>query len=187
MKGTYIAHSGALAFNAGSSLEGSFFTFEGAITFGPATAIFPSGVSPINLGILSNFVIFTGAGAITNAGISTIKGNIGTNLGSVFGLEISIVDGIVYTPETTIILTPPLTITTTTLGTSNVLTTFSIYQNGVLVPNSSRTVISNSNLASVCLQAMASVETGQTIDVRWKVDTGKVMLGNRILTLIKVR
>jgi hypothetical protein len=187
MKGTYIAHAGALAFNAGSSLEGRFFTIAGAITFGPATAIVPTGASPINLGVLSNFAIFTSAGAITNTAISNIKGNIGTNLGAISGLEISIFDGAVYTPDTTVIYTPPSTTTTTAIGTSNVLATFSIYQNGVLVPNSSRTIVSNATITSVCLQAMATISEGQAIDVRWRIDSGKVALGNRILTLIKVR
>ena len=183
MKGTYIAHAGALAFNAGSSLEGRFFTIAGAITFGPAIAVVPPGVSPINLGVLSNFAIFTSAGAVTNTAISNIKGNIGTNLGAITGLEISTVDGTVYTPDTTVVYVPP----TQTIGTSNVLVTFSIYQNGVLVPNSERTIVSSTNINSVFLNAMASVAAGQAIDVRWKIDTGKVTIGNRILTLIKVR
>jgi hypothetical protein len=187
MKGTYIAHAGALAFNAGSTLEGRFFTITGAITFGPATAIVPTGISPINLGVLSNFAIFTGAGAVTNAAISTIKGNIGTNIGAVSGLEISIVDGTVYTPDSTIVYSDPIVTTTTTAPTTPILATFSIYQNGFLVPNSSRTIVSNENITSVCLQAIATVAVGQTIDVRWKIDTGRVALGNRILTLIKVR
>jgi hypothetical protein len=55
------------------------------------------------------------------------------------------------------------------------------------VPNSSRTIVSNANVTSVNLQAMATVASGQAIDVRWKIDSGTVALGNRILTLIKVR
>ena len=187
MKGTYIAHAGALAFNAGCSLEGRFFTIAGAITFGPATATVPSGTSPINLGVLSNFAIFTGGGAITNAAISNISGNIGTNLGAITGLESSIVNGVVYTQDSTVVYSPPITTTTTTTATTPILATFSIYQNGVLVPNSSRTIVSNTNVTSVNLQAMATVATGQAIDVRWKIDSSKVALGNRILTLIKVR
>lgn len=187
MKGTYISRGAALAFNAGSSLEGRFFTIAGAITFGPATAIVPSGVSPINLGILSNFAIFTGAGAITNAAISNITGNIGSNMGLISGFEISIVNGTVYTPDSVIIYTPPTTTTTTTTVTTPVLATFSIYQNGVMVPNSSRTIVSNASVSSVNLQTIATVATGQTIDVRCKLDSGNVVIGNRILTLIKVR
>lgn len=187
MKGTYISHAAALAFNAGSNLDGRFFTMTGAITFGPATAIVPLGASPINLGVLTNFAIFTGAGAISNAGISTIIGNVGTNSGAITGLEISNVTGTVYTRDSIVVYTPPITTTTTTTSTSPILATFSIFQNGVLVPNSSRTIVSNLNVTSVNLQAMATVSTGQTIDVRWKIDSGKVAIGNRILTLIKVR
>jgi hypothetical protein len=187
MKGTYISHGAALAFNAGSTLEGRFFTIAGAITFGPATATIPSGISPINLGVLSNFAIFTGAGAITNAAISNITGNIGSNIGAITGLEISIVDGTVYTPDSVIIYTPPTTTTTTTTVTTPILATFSIFQNGVLVPNSSRTIVSNASVSSVNLQTIATVAIGQTIDVRWKIDSGNVIIGNRILTLIKVR
>jgi hypothetical protein len=36
------------------------------------------------------------------------------------------------------------------------------------------------------LQAQATVTAGQTIDVRWTVDDGQAMLGNRILTLVHV-
>ena len=189
MKGTYIAHAGAIAFNAGSSLEGRFFTISGAITFGPATVVVPTGTSSINLGVLSNFALFTGAGAITNAAISNIKGNIGTNLGAVFGLEIANVDGTVYTPDSTIVYSPPVIPTTTLppVTIAPIIATFSIYQNGVLVPNSNRTIVANANITTICLQAMTTVTAGQTIDVRWKIDNGMVTLGNRILTLIKVR
>lgn len=188
MKGTLIAHAGALAFNAGSSLEGRFFTITGAITFGPATAVVPLGISPIDLGVLSNFAIFTGAGAITNAAISTIKGNIGTNIGAVTGLEISSVDGTVYTPDATIVYSAPvITTTLPPVPILPILATFSIYQNGVLVPNSNRTIIANANITSISLQAMATVIAGQTIDVRWKLNNGMIALGNRVFTLIKVR
>lgn len=187
MKGTYISHSAALAFNAGSSLDGRFFTLAGAITFGPAIATVPLGASPINLGVLTNFAIFTGVGAIANAGISTINGNVGSNLGAITGFEISSIDGAIYTPDSVIVNSLPIITTTTTTAVTPILATFSIYQNGVLVPNSSRTIVSNANVTSVNLQAIATVSAGQTVDVRWKIDSGTVALGNRILTLIKVR
>jgi len=50
--------------------------------------------------------------------------------------------------------------------------------------NSSRTVDINTSV--VALQALGTVTAGQTFEVWWKVDTGAVFIGNRILSLIRV-
>jgi hypothetical protein len=69
------------------------------------------------------------------------------------------------------------------------MATFSLYKNGILIPNSSRTKIL---LASeISLLALTTIEAGDTVDVRWKIDeqiSDGIEIGvfNRILTLIKV-
>lgn len=170
MKGTLISHAGAVSMAAGSDLEGRMFSITGAISMGPCTATAPSGTSFIDLGVLSTFVIFTSSGAIANTNPSDITGAVGTNLGAIAGFDD--IDGNVYGPGAA-----PNPV-------NNSLVTFSLYQNGIQVPYSSRTV--DVNTSNISLQAMGTVTAGQSIDVWWKVDTGGVFIGNRILSLIHV-
>ena len=170
MKGTLFAKDAAISLGAGSKLEGRMFTNSGAITVGPSIISTPSGNSPINLGSLYSFALFTSAGALDNAGTSNITGNIGTNLGAVTGFGYpTVMNGSIFTP--------------TVPGAA--LATFSIYQNGVLVTNSSRTRTVNTQ--DISLQGIATVKDGETIDIRWKTSLGILKLKNRILTLIEVR
>jgi len=170
MKGTLFAKDAAASLGAGSTLEGRLFTNSGAITVGPGTITTPAGTSPINLGELYSFALFSSSGALGNAGTSTINGNLGTNLGAVTGFNApTLVNGSIFTPA----------------GTGQALATFSIYQNGVLVSNSSRT--RTVNTVDISLQGIATVTDGQAIDIRWKTSLGILMLQNRILTLIEVR
>lgn len=170
MKGTLFAKDASASLGAGSTLEGRLFTNSGAITVGPGTISTPPGISPINLGELNSFSLFTSSGAVDNAGTSTITGNIGTNLGAVTGFDSpTVVNGSIFTPT----------------GAGEALSTFSIYQNGVLVTNSSRTRAVNT--ADISLQGIATVADGQTIDIRWRTSLGILKLQNRILTLIEVR
>jgi hypothetical protein len=60
--------------------------------------------------------------------------------------------------------------------------TFAVYENGLIVASSGRIIDRNTSVIS--LQAIATVTTGQSIDIRWYVDDGEAMLGNRIMTLI---
>lgn len=169
--GTLFAKDAAASVGSGSTLEGRLFSNTGAITVGPSTIKIPIGSSQINLGELSGYALFTSAGAIDNAGTSTIKGNIGTNSGAVTGFVApTIVDGTIYTPEA---------------DAGGAMSSFSIYQNGVLIPNSTRT--KTGDKGDVSLLGIATVVEGESIDVRWKTSLGQLKLQNRILTLIKVR
>jgi hypothetical protein len=170
MKGTLIANNAAASAAADTDLDGRMFSTTGAISFGPGTAAIPSGDSYIDLGVLSSFVFFTTSGAVSNTEPSTITGDVGSNVGAITGFEM--LDGNIYSPGAA---PPPI---------NNTLVTFSIYQNGVLVAHSGRT--SDVNTSVMTLQALATVTAGQTIDVRWTVDDGQAMLGNRILTLVHV-
>lgn len=170
MKGTLFAKDAATSIGAGSALEGRLLTNTGAITIGPSTISTPSGISPFNLGDLYSFALFTSAGALDNAGTSTVTGNIGTNLGAVTGFGTpTVINGSIFTPT----------------GAGSALATFSIYQNGVLVKNSSRTRTVNTE--DISLQGIATVEDGQTIDIRWKTSLGILKLQNRIFTVIEIR
>ncbi len=169
MKGTLIAHNAAISAAAGSNLEGRMFSTTGAIAFGPGTAYIPSGTSIIDFGVLESFVMFTSAGAVANTEPSTITGDVGTNLGAITGF--GNLNGNIYGPGAA-----PNPV-------NNTLVTFSVYLNGTLLPFSSRTTDINTSVIS--LQAFANVNTGQTLDIRWHVDTGGVVIGNRILSLIK--
>jgi hypothetical protein len=170
MKGTLFAKDAAISLGADSKLEGRMFTNSGAVTMGPGTISQPSGSSPINLGELYSFALYTSAGALDNAGTSNITGNIGTNLGAFTGFGYpTVMNGSIFTP--------------TVPGAA--LATFSIYQNGVLVTNSSRTRTVNTQ--DISLQGIATVKDGETIDIRWKTSLGILKLKNRILTLIEVR
>lgn len=185
MKGTMIGHNGAASMAATGSLEGRLLTILGAVTFGPGTAIIPTGASPINLGVVESFVLFTSSGAISNTAESTITGNIGTNLGAITGFEISTVDGNFYTTTTPV--ANGSTSTSTVINDIKTLATFSIYQNGVLIPSSTKALISDSSAANISLQAIATITAGEPIEVRWKTASSRLIMGNRTLTVIKVQ
>ena len=170
MKGTLLAHNAAASAAAGSNLEGRMFSTTGALSIGPGTAYIPTGESYVDLGVLSSFVMFTSSGAVSNTDPSTITGDVGTNAGAITGFENLI--GNIYSPGSA---EPPV---------NNTVVTFGIYQNGVLVPYSSRT--NDINTSFIALQAIATVTAGQEISISWHVDSGGVMLGNRILTLVNV-
>ncbi|MFV5686504.1 ice-binding family protein [Flavobacterium sp. GB2R13] len=171
MVGSLFAKDAAASVGSGSTLEGRLFSNTGAITVGPSTIKIPLGSSPVNLGELSGYALFTSSGAIDNGGTSTITGNIGTNSGAVTGFASpTVVNGSIFTPQA---------------DAGGALTSFSIYQNGALIVNSTRKKLGDTG--DVSLLAIASVLEGQSIDIRWKTSLGKLKLQNRILTLIKVR
>ena len=169
MKGTLLANNAAVSVAAGSDLEGRLFSTTGAIAFGPGTAYIPTGLSLIDHGVLSTFVIFTSLGAISNTEPSDITGDVGTNGGTITGFEN--INGNIYGPGQP---PPPAPVTRIT---------FSIYQDNILIDASVRVCDIKSNIIS--LQSMATVAEGQAIDVRWSIDEGPVKITNRILSLMK--
>lgn len=171
MKGSFIARDGAALIANGSTLEGRLLTNVGAVSTDANIISVPTGNTTINLGAISNYALFTGSGALSNTGTSTITGNIGNNSGPITGFVApTAVNGVIITPQSV---------------NNNAITSFSLYQNSVLIANSTR---KNSNTnGQIILSAIATVTDGQAIDVRWKTTIGVVKLENRILTLIKVR
>lgn len=177
ISGTLFSHGAAVA-GANSIVTGRLLTTLGAISFGQGTLTLPTGNSIINFRSLSNFVIFTSSGGDANTGASVYNGNIGTGSGAITGFETATVNGTIFQSGSTTLVTP-----------INHMATFSLYKNGVLIPNSSRT---RTQLASdISLLALSSIEAGDTVDVKWKIDEQisdgiEISVFNRILTLIKV-
>jgi len=186
MKGTIITNAGAGSIAADCVFEGRMLTVTGAITCGPSTISLPIGVSPINLGAAANYAMFTGAGDITNTSVSTITGDIGTNLGALVGFGTSTHTGNKYTQ---ISPTTPESGTVTTLVPNNIpsVASFSVYQNGSIIGSATKSLTSNASVSNVTLQAIAVVEAGQPIEIKWKTNSQKITVGNRSLTIIKVK
>jgi hypothetical protein len=179
VKGTFLSHADALSMQTGCTLEGRMLSQAGAVNMISSMITIPLNTSSINLGVLSTFVLFTTVGAVGNTGESKITGHVGTNEGAITGFTGvgTTVDGVIFDPTT-----EPYP-----LGNS-IFSTFSVYQNGVLIANSSRTVITKVNKTDViALQAIATVTAGQAIDIRWKINLGILSMANRALTLIKLQ
>jgi hypothetical protein len=181
IKGTMISHGAAVSAGAGCIIDGRMLTTAGAISCDNLTLNIPLNCSLINLGVLSTFGMFTTDGAIANTAISTINGNVGTNLGLITGLTPTMVTGTIFPSGGLAVITVP------TPAVTSGFATFSIYQNGVLIANSNRIRKSSLVADDITLQAIATIEAGQAIDIRWKTDQGGLTVGNRIFTLINVR
>jgi hypothetical protein len=123
-----------------------------------------------NFNNLRDFVIFTKSGVISNTGLSTLNGNTGASTGTISGFETSNLNGKIVSA-----------------GASGAVANFSIYQHGELVPFSTRKRISGFKIGEVNLQAIATVATGENIEIRWNIDIGKVKMQNRIFTIQQVR
>ncbi len=170
MKGTMLGGgtaAGAVSLGADSSLEGRLFTKLGAATLGAGVFLTaPTGTAPVDLGVLSTFAMWSSSGAVSDVATATTTGDVGTASGTLTmdGTH----TGEEYPAGTT---------------SSPSITTYSIYQNGVEVVNSSRTT--NLSQSIVSLQAMVTVTAGETIEIWWKVDSGEATLDHRILSLIR--
>lgn len=178
IKGTLVSHNGAIAAGASCTIDGRLITNAGAVSFGPGSCTAPANVSTvINVGSLHTFVIFTGTGAISNTPTSTYNGNICSGLGDTSSLSTATVNGIIV---------PPNTYTQISNGI-NTIATFSIYQNDVLIPSSSKQITCNSDYINLSLSGIATIIEGQSITVKWKINSGNLALGNRVLTSVKVQ
>jgi len=172
MKGFLISNNGAIALGSNSTVDGSLFSKLGAIDILSSTIIRSVGCIN-NFGTLNNFAIYSKVGAVSNTGNSKITGNIGydgLNASLVTGFGSAIVYGEIFTA-----------------GISSAIANFSLYQNGTLIPFSSRKRVSKYPLGEINLQAIATVGAGENIDVRWNVDTGIIKLQNRVFTILSVR
>jgi hypothetical protein len=167
----------AVAVGADCIINGRMLTTAGAIAFGPGTITTPTGPSAINLRAVGNFVALTAAGAIANTSPSTYNGDIATGLGAITAFSDAKVNGKILPPDGDVLIIKEIP------GNA----TFSLYQKGELIPNSSRIRTTKVNTVDLTLQAIATVAQGETIDVRWNIDAGTLSAKNRILTIIKVQ
>lgn len=109
-KGTFISHSGAISFGVNTNLYGRALTLNGAIdTYATTLNTSLPNAENFTLGTVSNFIVFTTAGAITNAGTSSITGAIGTNFGSISGFPVG-TNSIYVEDETTAVASSDLAI-----------------------------------------------------------------------------
>lgn len=176
MLGTILSHPGAVNVGNLATVEGRMFSSAGGMNFDTNTLWLPnpSTTSYVDYRSLRSFVIYSSAGALTNAGNSTVTGDIGTNSGAITGFgSPSTLNGTEYPAGSTI------------TSTINAIAAFSIYKNGVLLANSTRK--NSSNTAPILLQSVATILAGETIDIRWKIDVGPLTMENRILTLGRVQ
>jgi len=89
IKGTFISHSGAISLGLNTNLRGRALTLAGAIGINASTInTNPPNPADFTMGTAANFILFTTAGAITNAGTSSFNGAIGTNFGAVTGFPV---------------------------------------------------------------------------------------------------
>lgn len=171
MKGSMITPAGAIGLGANTNLEGRIFSRLGALTTVAGCVITaPTGASPVNLGVLSTFAMWSTSGAVSDAATSTTTGDVGNGGGTLTMTGTHVGEEYPANPNATVPPTP--------------VATYSIYQNGTEVVNSSRTIASES--AVVSLRAIVTAPTaGEAIEIRWKVNTAEIGLDKRILSLIR--
>ena len=108
MRGTVIANNAGINMNTGDTLEGRTLTTAGAVTIDGVLAYTPIGCgSPVltgptapALGSAACYGIFSADGPVTNAGVSDVIGDVGTNVGLTTGFDPLLVTGTIHpTPD----------------------------------------------------------------------------------------
>jgi hypothetical protein len=179
LKGTFLANGAAISMQTSCVLEGRLITTAGAVNMIASTIEIPLNTSSINLGVLSTFALFSSNGAVGNIGGSTITGHVGSNEGAITGFDppVTTLNGLIFDP-----ITAPYPVD------NNIFVSFSVFKNNILVPNSSRTVITKTSKTDVfSLQAIATVAAGESVDIRWKTNLGIITMKERTFTLIKLQ
>jgi hypothetical protein len=104
MRGTVLANQAAITMNAGDTLEGRALSLNGAIYLDGLFAYKPIGCGSImltgpmapTLGSTSCFALFTASGEMLNTGVTTVTGDVGTNVGLTTGFDPLTVTGTVH-------------------------------------------------------------------------------------------
>lgn len=207
--GNWISRAGAVAVGIATDMEGRIITTGGALAMGNGILKVPTtGPSFIDFRSLKSFfgatfgaassIDITGAAATTS---TVITGDLFTcgpfnNFGvpGAFPPPFPAGSARIGPPvELTGFLykcTGPAGVGSTTTTENNVgsIGTFSIYKNGIEIPESTKTIKTDSTASTITLQTIATVNGTDIIDVRWKTAAGnKLMMGNRNLTMIKVQ
>jgi hypothetical protein len=109
MRGNLIANNGAITLAALDTLEGRALSTTGAISIYGSSAFIPigcgsailTGPSAPTLGTTINYALFTSNGQLTDNGLTSIIGDIGTNFGTAAGYNPSNVTGFIHAiPDT---------------------------------------------------------------------------------------
>ena len=108
MRGTVIANNAAINMSVNDTLEGRVLSTTGAVSFSNVNTALPLGcgalvltgaASPV-LGAVACYGIFSGNGTVSNAGITSIIGDVGTNVGTAIGFDSLKVTGKIHkTPD----------------------------------------------------------------------------------------
>lgn len=104
IKGSIIANNAAINIATRDTIEGRLLTTAGAITVDGALAYTPTGCGSTvltgptapNLKSAACFTLFSANGPVSNTGISTINGSIGTNVGLTTGFDPLRVSGVIH-------------------------------------------------------------------------------------------
>ncbi|MES2836181.1 MAG: ice-binding family protein [Bacteroidota bacterium] len=104
MRGTIISNGGAINLSVGDTLEGRALTTNGAIEVNGVLAYIPTGCGSVVLsGPLAPtlrstecYALFSASGDVTNTGITTVSGDVGTNVGSTTGYDPLLVSGNIH-------------------------------------------------------------------------------------------
>ncbi|MFT4838660.1 MAG: hypothetical protein ACI9V9_000567, partial [Oleispira sp.] len=127
MKGNMLGGgngAGAVSLGIDSDLEGRMFTKLGAVSLAAGVNLTTlTGNAPINLGVLSTFAMWSSSGAVSDVATATTIGDVGTASAAL--TMVGTHTGQEYPAGTT-----------SSVG----ITTYSVYQNGVEVASSSRTI-----------------------------------------------
>ncbi len=105
MRGTIIANNAAINMSTGDTLEGRALSTTGAVTVNGVMAYTPIGCgSPVlngpvapSLGAAGCYAIFSSNGAVSNSGVTTITGDVGSNNGPVTGYNPGLITGTLHT------------------------------------------------------------------------------------------
>jgi gliding motility-associated-like protein/uncharacterized repeat protein (TIGR01451 family) len=104
MKGNIVANNSAIAMSTNDTLEGRALAINGAITLDGTLAYTPIGCGspsltgpiPPVLGSSACYTLFSSDGPVTNAGVTNVTGDIGTNNGTVTGHNPLLVIGAIH-------------------------------------------------------------------------------------------
>lgn len=105
MRGNIVANNGAINLSTNDTLEGRALSTTGAVNISTSLAYTPKGcgslssVGPVapTLGTAECYAIFSGNGSVTNAGITYVTGDVGTNVGLAAGFDPLKVNGTIHT------------------------------------------------------------------------------------------
>lgn len=104
MKGTVIANNAAINMNSGDTLEGRALSTAGAVTLNGLFAYTPIGCgSPVLngpatpvLGVAGCYALFSSNGAVSNTGVTTVTGDVGSNSSSPTGFNAGSINGTLH-------------------------------------------------------------------------------------------